>query len=435
MNYYQYLYFFNFSIQLFIAEAFFALHLPRRSHFPARAAAALALYFGVGYGYVALFRTLPGNPYALSILHYMLLFCASLLLLRCCFRAGFREVLFVGTAGYAVQHITYALTAVLRTAVRQTFGADAIPPVFNELVLGILVYILAGLIAYWLLVHPNVKGGELRAGDSRMLLLSLAVLSGSVTLSIFADSIGVREAVVICRLYAALSCTLGLVMQFNLSRSNRLETDNQILEYMLRQEKQQHETAKENIDIINIKCHDLKYQIARLEAMDDHAQRKASIRELEQSVMIYDSMVKTGCDALDLVLTEKSLICDKRRIKLSSMIDGERLNFLATSDIYALFGNALDNAIEAVCKAREEQRIISLKVSAEGDMLYIHLDNYCAEPPRFEGEFPVTTKDNNLFHGFGTRSIRYIVQCYGGDVRMGYSDHFFHLDIMFCMNE
>lgn len=382
---------------------------------------------------MALFRTLPGNPYVLSILHYVLLFCASLFMLGFCFRTNFQEVLFVGTAGYAVQHITYALSTIVRDGIRQFFSIDAIPGLVNEILFAIFVYALSGLLAFWLLVRPNNGNVELRTRDFRMLMLSLTVLGSSVVLSIFVDSIGIPSAEAICRLYAAIACTLGLVMQFNISRSNRLETDNRILEYMLRQEKQQHEMAKENIDIINIKCHDLKYQIAQLEAMDDQDQRKA-IRELEQSVMIYDSMVKTGCDALDLVLTEKSLICEKYKIKFSSMIDGAKLNFLATSDIYALFGNALDNAIESVCKADEDRRIISLKVFTEGQMLFIHLDNYCAEPPKFEGEFPVTTKDNDLFHGFGTRSIRYIVQCYHGDVKMTFSDHFFHLDILFCMN-
>lgn len=434
MNYYRYLYFFHFSMQLFIGEAFFAIPAPKRGHFPLRLASLLALYFGLGYGYVELFRVLPGNPYVLSILHYVLLFCASLLIIYSCFRVKLQETLFIGTAGYAVQHITYALSTIVRDGIRQIFGIDAIPEAANEIVFALLVYILSGLLAYWLLVRPNVSGGELRTGDLRMLLLSLAVLGSSVVLSIFVDAVGVPEAVTICRLYAAVACTLGLVMQFSISHSNRLETDNQILEYMLRQEKQQHEMSKENIDIINIKCHDLKYQIAQLEAMDDQEQRRASIQELEQSVMIYDSMVETGCDALDLVLTEKSLICEKYKIKFSSMVDGARLSFLAASDIYALFGNALDNAIESVCKAEEEQRIISLKVFAEGQMLFIHLDNYCAEPPKFEGEFPVTTKDNDLFHGFGTRSIRYIVQCYRGDVKMTFADHFFHLDIMFCMD-
>lgn len=433
MNYYMYLYFFHFSLQLFIEEAFFAAHAPRRDRFPLRLILVLALYFGAGYGFVELFRILPGNAYALSILHYVLLFCISLLMLRFCFRLGFKEALFIGTAGYAVQHVTYALSTILRDSIRQLFGADAIPEAVNEAVLAILIYALSGLLAYRLLVQPNTKGGELRKADFRMLLLSLTVLGSSVVLSIFVDAIGVPEAVVICRLYAAVACTLGLVMQFSISHSNRLETDNQILEYMLRQEKQQHEMAKENIDIINIKCHDLKYQIAQLEAIDDRAQRQDSIRELEQSVMIYDSMAETGCDALDLVLTEKSLICEKHKIKFSSMVDGARLNFLAASDIYALFGNALDNAIESVCKAEEDRRIISLKVSAEKQMLFIHLDNYCAEPPKFVEEFPVTTKDNDLFHGFGTRSIRYIVQCYHGDVKMSWSDHFFHLDILFCM--
>lgn len=433
MNYYLYVYFFHFSMQLFIEEAFFAVSLPKRTRFPLRLISVLALYFGGGYGVVELFRVLPGNPYVLSILHYVLLFTISLFMLCFCFRMGIKEALFVGTAGYAVQHVTYALSTILQDGIRRLFGTDVIPAAVNDAVFAILVYVLSGLLAYRLLVWPNVRNGELRKADFRMLLVSLAVLGSSVMLSIFVDAIGVPEAVVICRLYAAVACTLGLAMQFSLSHTNRLETDNQILEYMLHQEKQQHEMAKENISIINIKCHDLKYQIAQLEAMDDRAQRQSSIRELEQSVMIYDSMVETGCGALDLVLTEKSLICEKHKIKLSSMVDGAKLNFLSTSDIYALFGNALDNAIESVCKADEERRIISLKVFAEEQMLFIHLDNYCAEPPKFVGEYPVTTKDNDLFHGFGTRSIRYIVQCYHGDVKMSWSDYFFHLDILFCI--
>ena len=139
------------------------------------------------------------------------------------------EALFVGTAGYAVQHVTYALSTILQDGIRRLFGTDVIPAAVNDAVFAILVYVLSGLLAYRLLVWPNVRNGELRKADFRMLLVSLAVLGSSVMLSIFVDAIGVPEAVVICRLYAAVACTLGLAMQFSLSYTNRLETDNQIL--------------------------------------------------------------------------------------------------------------------------------------------------------------------------------------------------------------
>lgn len=67
MNYYLYTYFFHFSMQLFVEEAFFAAPLPRRDRFLLHLTAVLALYFGGGYGFVERFRVLPGNFYALSI--------------------------------------------------------------------------------------------------------------------------------------------------------------------------------------------------------------------------------------------------------------------------------------------------------------------------------------------------------------------------------
>ena len=74
--------------------------------------------------------------------------------------------------------------------------------------------------------------------------------------------------------------------------------------------REQYQLSAENVDLINRKCHDLKHQIAALRRISDRREREESIQALEQSVMIYDSVVKTGNDILDTVLTEKSLLCE-----------------------------------------------------------------------------------------------------------------------------
>lgn len=434
MGNYIYFYFVRFSVQLFITVGFFACVLPRRRHFWARLLPMLAGYFTAGYGYIKLVNLIPDQFYPLSIFYYIILFGVTLAIVYGCFKAELWEVLFMGTAGYAVQHMTYAAVAALKHFIRRNWGADAIPKAVDEVVLHLVVYVLVGYVCYRLLARPNTERGELKRADPRMVILSLTVLLSSVVFSVFLDFQTSSTTLIICRLYAVIACALGLFMQFNISRGNQLEHDNEMLEYMLHLEKQQHEMARENIDIINIKCHDLKYQIAALEDMDNREQRRKSIEELERSVMIYDSMVQSGNDAFDLILTEKSLICKKYHIKFSYIVDGEKLNFMEVSDIYSLFGNALDNAIESVIPAAEERRIISLRVVSEGEMLHIHLENYCAKPPAFEDGLPVTTKEDKGFHGFGTRSIRYIIGRYGGDLRMSVSEERFSLDILFSLS-
>ena len=54
------------------------------------------------------------------------------------------------------------------------------------------------------------------------------------------------------------------------------------------------------------------------------------------------------------------------------MVDGSRMNFMKAEDIYGIFGNALDNAIEAVSRLEDpQQRVISVKAIYQKKILVI----------------------------------------------------------------
>lgn len=435
MDWYIYRYFLNFSLWLFVEEGFFALPLPRRKGFWLRLAGLMTAYFIAGYGTIELVTKIPAQySFLASNAYYMGIFGVSLCILKCCFAVEWKETLFVGTAGYAVQHITYALDCVLQR-LGQMYGWSM---GFLEPLDGLHLYLLTGAVSYWLLVRKHQKLGELKKVDIRMSLISLGILCSSVALS---EAIGAwggslsPQHQIVCRLYAVLTCLMGLMLQFDLSKRNRAETDREILEQLLSLEQQKQVLTRESIDLINMKCHDLKYQIAALGQMDSSEQRRESIAQLQKSVMIYDDMIRTGNETLDLVLTEKSLLCRKYNISLSCMVDGKWLDFLSTADLYSLFGNALDNAIEAVSSAEESHRVITLRAARQQKMLLIHMDNYCPAEPTFSDGLPVTTKEDEQYHGFGTRSIRYIVHRYGGELNMGWKDDRFDLDILFALPE
>lgn len=118
----------------------------------------------------------------------------------------------------------------------------------------------------------------------------------------------------------------------------------------------------------------MKHQI-RLIGQNDKVSSE-TIREIENAINIYDSVVKTDNEALDIILTEKSLICQKNNIRLTVMADGKQLSFMRIEDIYSLFGNAIDNAIDAVIKLDDlEKRFIRFKVVAQGKILSVHIEN------------------------------------------------------------
>ena len=103
---------------------------------------------------------------------------------------------------------------------------------------------------------------------------------------------------------------------------------------------------------------------------------------------------------------------------------------MAPADIYALFGNALDNAIEAVRGAK--RRSISLVVRRAMGVVSVSVENYYAPDaqPSFEDGLPQTTKADKANHGFGMRSMRAIAERYGGTLVARAEDGVFHLDIM-----
>ena len=137
--------------------------------------------------------------------------------------------------------------------------------------------------------------------------------------------------------------------------------------------------------------------------------------EIERSIQIYDSTIETGNEVLDTVLTEKSLYCEQHQITMTCVADGSKLGFLDGVDVYAIFGNALDNAIESVSKVPEpEKRLIAVSVWSRSDLLLIQVENYFEGTLAFEDGLPVTSKEDKDYHGFGIKSIRYAVEKYDG---------------------
>ena len=147
--------------------------------------------------------------------------------------------------------------------------------------------------------------------------------------------------------------------------------------------------------------------------------------------------MQTNNEVIDIILAEKSLLCQKDNIKLTCLADCSKLNFILDADLYCLFGNILDNAIEAVYKLKNnEKRQINIVIKNVYSLISITVENY------YEGDIvldknglPITTKDNKDFHGFGMKSIKMIVDKYHGDMNITKRNDIFSLNILFTSNK
>lgn len=99
------------------------------------------------------------------------------------------------------------------------------------------------------------------------------------------------------------------------------------------------------------------------------------------------------------------------------MADGRGLLHMEPADLYALFGNALENAVEATEQlSNPDQKQIALTVRSTEGFCSVHLQNYTKERLRLENGLPVTGKSDKANHGFGIRSMQLLAEKYGGEL-------------------
>lgn len=419
-------------MQLFIAESAFVIGWEQRKGFLARLLTGLAAYFLMAFMTYSICTSAPGNNPLYQILYYCVLFLLNMALMRYCFVVKAQEILFAGVCGYATQHIAFAFITMLQTLSGITFSV-----IWDFIFVRFLPYVTISLAVYFGVVRRYEGKGELKSRDMRMVLLALGILFTVVMISVLVDHPMFKTDSsmlqnVFCKVYAIVCSLLAIFIAYYMSRQNRILHENEIMESLLHNMGEQQKLSQETVNIINIKCHDLKYRISKIPRIEDEKDQQEYIESVRGALAIYDNIFQTGNDALDLVLTEKSLLCNEYSIKLSCMVDGSVLDFLSTTDVYALFGNLLDNAIESVMKEPdEEKRIISISVSRRNQGSYIHVENYCAEQVAFENGLPLTTKADTAYHGFGVRSIKYIVDKYKGTLLMREDKSRFLVDILF----
>lgn len=418
------LFFNSFHIQILAAELLFCLKLKRRKNFWPLLAAGTAGYILLPYLFPESFFWSGFRIGTWFTFGFIIMLVLSLALIWYCFEIqGFKYLAFYGTAACVVQHLVHTVSKVFDMAL--SLG-DTMVSQFVQLCLALILYFLF----YFIFVRRLEKGDDIAVKNSYLTTFTIFSMFMVYCVSLWTTM--TETETIGCNLFDCFCCILLLVLQFGMFEWGNIQKQNEIMKQVLHMEQEQHAISRENIELINLKCHDLKHQISALRYAGSQSEHEKSIKEIEDAIMIYDSFAKTGNDSLDVILAEKGLYCEKFGIRLSYIVDGSHLGFISPTDICSLFGNALDNAIESVCRLTdEEKRIISMNVSVKANCLVIHMENYYDLPLTFEDGLPITTKEEKTYHGYGLKSIRFLTEKYGGTMSIQSTENIFTLNIIF----
>lgn len=411
----------SYMVQLIFACIIFMLPVRKKRHFEIKVILSSTILLISAYFINCIYVEQSYGILLLAYWAYYLI--ASMLFVWLGTASTLSAAVYCTACACAMQHVAFDLYLIYRS-----FGGD------NILAM-LLIYVIIYGLFYKLFAGKLTNHGEFIVSREALfpivtiiLLVWLLSLLESSGLPGFEAGPGQR---MIYRIIDALCCFYVLWVQINQKEKLRLQRELDGINNAWLQQKKQYRVTSENIESINRKCHDLKHQIRALRHMTDEQEKEEFFNEIENAIMIYDTALKTGNKALDTVLMEKGLFCKNHNIAWSCMADGSKLDFMRLEDIYAIFGNALDNAIAAVLALNDpKKRVISVKIITQQSLLVIQIQNYYDNKLYFEDGLPVTTKKNKRDHGYGMKSIRYTAEKYNGTITVKTEEHIFMLQVL-----
>ncbi len=439
-----------FMLALFVGEAIFAVKLKRRKNFLPRLLVSMVCCFLASL--LIPYQIDNGLYYAFM---FIVLFALTVIAGKFCFDEPLKNILFCSIAGYTTQHIASEFceifNAVMSSYSNMHFDIyDVYKPatVDSGNLFMITMYVIIYLWVYWAVwkyIAPKIdKYKVMKVNSMTILVLSLSVLLIDIIIGAFVIFLFPQEVLVslgrtlsfllqlILHGYNIICCGFIIVLIIELPRRTGMEAELRVVRQINHKKREQYEVAKETIDLINMKCHDLRHQTSKL--LRDKVDEK-DIEDINNIVDIYECNFTTKSNALNVVLTEKNLLCKRENISLSVIADAARLSFMKDSDIYVLFGNIMDNAMEAVKKV-EGERIIGVNIqTVNQNFLVINVYNRYVGEIELADNLPVTTKKDTRWHGYGLKSIQYTVEKYGGEMAIKTNDGIFTLSIIFPLNE
>lgn len=372
-------------------------------------------------------------PYRFTGMLNVFIYLVILVALNWLYRENLPELLLCLCGGLAIQIIVGRLYEILilwfnKNPYETISLFDNFIPI-RDWTLYYLIHFTIGLILALLFYRSKVYEHD---QSNRILIVTFSVTFILITtiLTSFSRSFEGENGILdfIIRIFSILYALLTLLLRTRILETSKLKQDLLIMDELLYSEKKQYDSMRNELEIINLKTHDLRQQLSNI----SYKLTNQELESLHAAIEVYDATFKTGNEILDVILYKKQLYCEKEKIRMSCIANGECLSFISPTHLYSLLSNAIENAIEAVRSlSNEEKKVISIFIGEENGIVTVHVTNYFQSELIIKDQLPQTSKKDKKHHGFGIKSMRHIAEQYNGTLSFHTENDIFYLHIYF----
>ena len=252
--------------------------------------------------------------------------------------------------------------------------------------------------------------------------LVFSTVAGKTLITLSRDFPGIQmqeqKLMLLCVSCIWLMCLIMYFIVQQMSKDNQTK-----LEYELMKEKEKY--SKESMEIIKRSNeelrefkHDLKnYLLPLQEAMGTMPQSEmAKVWEkINQKIEDVQTLIQTGNSYVDSMINTKITLARSEKVDVKCTILS-KMEGIDNLEFCSVFGNLMDNAIEAERKVIEKKEII---IFVEEKMGYLRLEiqNKIEKSVLNENSSLNTTKKDTSSHGIGHKSVKRTMQKVGGALK------------------
>lgn len=177
-------------------------------------------------------------------------------------------------------------------------------------------------------------------------------------------------------------------------------------------------------------AHDLRKHIQVIKEL----KRYGDFSELQEYMESFEDVISPliverycGNVILNAIISNKMDYCKRNGIHFQVDIQEVCIDFMKQVDITTLFGNLLDNALEA-CEKTEEKEL-NLRICPFNKFIYIQLSNSFSGKIKWDVKGrPVSSKGE--YHGIGLENVEKVLKDYNGNIQYTVEKHIFTVEIM-----
>lgn len=235
----------------------------------------------------------------------------------------------------------------------------------------------------------------------------------------------------------AILLVISIVMVLVL-KNQVMQKEKNFLELHDRMTEQSYQTLLHNVEVNRALVHDVKHRLLLLRKLVDEGnvdKIKLYMDEIEEEYKELPDREWTGNRFLDFIINQKKQRAEEMGIQAA--IESEIIPkwILTENEMSIIFGNLLDNAIEACEKIRNRDKWFVLSLKKKGNIILIKIVNSIGEQPdTFHGKLISDKRDSHL-HGNGLKSVQRIVERHDGTMDWYIREHEFHMNIIFFDND